>query len=177
MNLGRLSSRTVILPPIVPNEHQPRHIRGRSYSRYYDLPRMTAQTGIRLTEWNDLRSNVPATEAGEFAWTKRNWTMASNPLPCWVASKMGGPPAEGGRSLSARFGRGLMLEIKPQYAPGDESQGAWRSMAAAVKYLQTNASTVIHQAESKDVGCLTESYWLDTPKAYSDTQVLIRNFR
>ncbi|KAG0140374.1 hypothetical protein CROQUDRAFT_718675 [Cronartium quercuum f. sp. fusiforme G11] len=177
MNLGRHSSRTVILPPITPNEHQSASIKGRSYSRYYDLPQLTAQTGIKLVEWNTLRNQVPELETGVYAWTKRHWQLASNPLTCWVASNMGGPKEDGGRSISTRFARGLMLDIQPQYAPGDLKKGSWRSMAAAVKFLETNSSTRSLGEVSKDVGCLTESYWLDSPTSTPDTHSLIKHLR
>lgn len=138
---------------------------------------MTSLTGIKLVEWNKLRDQVPDSETGEYAWTKRDWKLASNPLKCWVASRMGGPKEDGGRSISSRFGRGLMLDIQPEYAPGDRKKGAWRSMATAVKYLETNASTFSVGKVSKDVGCLTESYWLDSPNSFKDTQSLIKSLR
>ncbi|KAH9812135.1 hypothetical protein DFH28DRAFT_931388 [Melampsora americana] len=177
INLGRISSRTVILPPIIPNEHQPGPIKGQSYSRYYDLPRMIAETGIEMIEWNSIRKEVPETDTGVYAWAKKEWKLASNPLKCWVASRMGGPKEDGGRSISERFGRGLMLDIQPEYAPGDRKKGSWRSMNAAVQYLNTNQSTFLQGSVIKDVGCITESYWLDSPNTFKDTQALIKSLR
>lgn len=138
---------------------------------------MSAETGIEMIEWNVIRKDVPETDTGEYAWAKKDWKLASNPLKCWVASRMGGPKEDGGRSISERFGRGLMLDIQPEYAPGDRKKGSWRSMNAAVQYLNTNQSTFSQGSVTKDVGCITESYWLDSPNTFKDTQSLIKSLR
>ncbi|KAF9348828.1 hypothetical protein BGX34_002216 [Mortierella sp. NVP85] len=70
--------RTLIIPPITTNSHYDR-ISNQRWSEYFDFARFTAETGLKVVEWNDIR---PLTqEQAEVGLKKAK--MGNKPFPLW----------------------------------------------------------------------------------------------
>ncbi|KAG0304080.1 hypothetical protein BGZ99_002507, partial [Dissophora globulifera] len=56
--LAQELNRTLILPPIMPNAHIMNNTHQR-WSQYFDIPRFTNLTGIKVVEWDLIRPLTP----------------------------------------------------------------------------------------------------------------------